>query len=226
MERPNTPRKSSTVARLFRLCAILTPVEWGAAIVLLCAFVDLAGHLMANQAFSFDLPLMQALRRLESSWLTVVMQVVSVSASVVGTTVFALVLCIIWWLAGRRPDAIALALGLIVSAALGQALKHIFCRPRPDLLPWLTATHGWSFPSGHTLNAVTLAGLLAWLIGRRLIGCRRCRGLRRGWVVQAVCRCPGVSVRRCSAADGAFQCHTSTRGDHATGSGVNRERIG
>jgi len=87
--------------------------------------------------------------------------------------VLALVLCMIWWQAGRRPDAIVLALGLAVSAALGQALKHIFARPRPDLLPWLTVTHGWSFPSGHTLNAVTLAGLLAWLIGRRLGGWRR-----------------------------------------------------
>jgi undecaprenyl-diphosphatase len=129
---------------------------------------------MANQAFSFDPPVMQALRYLESAWLTIVMQAVSVSASVVGTTVFALVLCIYWWCqAERRSDATALAIGLAVSAALGQALKYIFCRHRPDLLPWLAAAEGWSFPSGHTLNAVTLAGLLAYLIGRRLSGWRR-----------------------------------------------------
>ena len=125
---------------------------------------------------------MQALRRLQSPWLTIVMQVVSPSASVVGTTMFALALCIVWWRVGWRSDAIALAVGLIASAAPGQALKHIFCRPRPDLLPWLTVTHGWSFPSGHTLNAVTLAGLLAWLIGRRLGEWRR----------TALCVCIGL----------------------------------
>jgi undecaprenyl-diphosphatase len=142
-------------------------------VALLCAFAGLAGQVMGNRAFSFDLPAMQALRRLESSWLTIAMQVVTASASTLGTAALALVLCICWWRAGRRPDAIALALGLSVSAALGQALKGIFVRPRPDLLPWLTVTTGWSFPSGHTLNAATLASLLAWLVGQRSSGWRR-----------------------------------------------------
>ena len=163
----------SRAGRLSCLRATVVLVELTVALGLLCAFVGLAGRVMGEQAFVFDLLVMQALRRLESSWLTKAMQVVTVSASTVGTIVLALVLCIIWWRVGRRSDAIVLALGLIVSAALGQALKHIFVRPRPDLLPWLTAAHGWSFPSGHTLNAVTLDGLLAWLIGRRLGGWRR-----------------------------------------------------
>jgi len=56
---------------------------------------------------------------------------------------------------------------------LGQVLKHLFARPRPQLFPWLTGAGGWSFPSGHTLNAVVLGGLLVWLIGWRLSGWRR-----------------------------------------------------
>jgi undecaprenyl-diphosphatase len=142
--------------------------------VLLCAFASLAGNVIGNREFSFDLPAMRAVRHLESSWLTIAMQVVTASSSVLGTTVLALVLCIYWWRqVGRRPETIVLALGLAVSAALGQALKLVFARPRPHLLPWLTVAEGWSFPSGHTLNAVTLAGLLAWLIGRRASGWRR-----------------------------------------------------
>jgi undecaprenyl-diphosphatase len=141
--------------------------------VLLYAFAGLAGNVVDKQTFSFDLPAMQAVRYLESPWLTLVMQVVTVSASTWGTIVLALTLCIGLWLAGRRPEAIVLALGLVLSAALGQALKYAFVRPRPHLLPWLTVTRGWSFPSGHTLNAVTLSGLLAWLFGRRLSGWQR-----------------------------------------------------
>lgn len=174
MERMTISRESSKAERLPRLSATAALVEGAVAVVLLCAFVSLTGHLMAKQAFPFDLPVMWAIRHMESSWLTTVMQVVSASASAVGTTVFALALCIHWWRQPeRRSDATVLAVGLAASAALGQALKHIFVRPRPDLLPWLAAAEGWSFPSGHTLNAVTFAGLLSWLIGRRLSGWRR-----------------------------------------------------
>jgi undecaprenyl-diphosphatase len=142
-------------------------------LVLLCAFAGLAYPVIGNRAVPFDLPAMQAIRHLESPWLTFVMQWISASASGWATTALALALGICWWRqAGRRRKAIALALGLAVSAVLGQALKQIFARPRPHLLPWLTAASGWSFPSGHALNAATVAGLLAWLIGRRPSGWR------------------------------------------------------
>jgi undecaprenyl-diphosphatase len=122
---------------------------------------------------AFDLPVMQAAHRLSSPWLTGAMQAITVTASVLGTTALALVLCVRWWQAGRQSEAIALAATLAGSAALGQALKFIFARPRPHVFPWLTTAGGWSFPSGHTLNAVTLAALLAWLVGQRLSGRRR-----------------------------------------------------
>jgi undecaprenyl-diphosphatase len=167
MERTGTPKEPSKVALLSRLGQLAV------AVVLLCAFAGLANSVIGNRAFSFDLPVMQAVRHLESAWLTMAMQAITASASTLGTIVLALAFCIWWWRQARRPDAIVLALGLVVSAGLGQALKQVFARPRPHLLPWLTVTHGWSFPSGHTLNAVTLAGLLAWLMGRRLNGWRR-----------------------------------------------------
>jgi undecaprenyl-diphosphatase len=168
MERPGISRESSR-----KTIPSCTAVELAVVVALLCAFASLASSVVGNRALSFDQPVMQAIRHFESSWLTLVMQVVTASASVLGTTLLALALCICWWQAGRRSEAIALALGLAVSAALGQALKHVFARPRPRVLPLLSAADGWSFPSGHTLNAVTLAGLLAWLIGRRLGGWRR-----------------------------------------------------
>jgi len=59
------------------------------------------------------------------------------------------------------------------STALGQGLKALLARPRPHLFPWLTAAGGWSFPSGHTLTALVLSGILAWLLGRKLKDWRR-----------------------------------------------------
>ena len=48
------------------------------------------------------------------------------------------------------------------SLILGEALKEIFKRPRP-MLHHLDGAGGFSFPSGHTLGAFTLCGILLYL---------------------------------------------------------------
>ena len=143
------------------------------ALLLGYAFLALAAGVRAGQAFPFDRTMIDALPRLLSPRLIPAMRSITHSASTLGTIVLASGLCIHWWQTARRSEAIVLIITLAGSAGLGQALKLFFARPRPQLLPRLTTARGWSFPSGHTLNAVTLAGLLAWLIGRRMSGWRR-----------------------------------------------------
>jgi undecaprenyl-diphosphatase len=138
------------------------------------AFFELAVDVRAGDTFLFDRMLMDALQRLSSPWLTAAMLLITQSAAGSSTALLASALSAYWWLqARRRSEAIVLAITLAGSAILGWALKLAFVRPRPHLIPWLTAAGGWSFPSGHTLNAVVLAGLLAWLVGWRLGGWRR-----------------------------------------------------
>lgn len=165
-------------------------LSWSAglvlAAVLLYAFAELAGNVMTGTGFVFDSAWMSALHQLASPWLTSAMRLITHSASFLTTAGLALGLSLHWWRQdGRRVDAIVLCVALAGSAALGQGLKALFARPRPQLFAWLTAARGWSFPSGHTLNAVILAGLLTRLVGRRLRRWRRvvlgiCIGL---WVV-------------------------------------------
>ena len=173
MARTDTSGKLSGVVLTSDSRAVTALVELALAAALLGVFAGLAGNVISGQAFAFDLPVISAVHHLSSPWLTVVMQATSATASTLGTTALALVLCAHWWQVGRRPEAITLAVTLAGSAALGEALKLVFARPRPHLFSWLTTATGWSFPSGHTLNAVTLAGLLIWLVGRRLNGWRR-----------------------------------------------------
>ena len=144
------------------------------ALVLIYGFLALAADVRAGKAFPFDRTMMDALQRLLSPRLIPTVRLVTHSASVLGTIVLAVGLCIRWWQqVGRRPEAITFAVTLAGSAAVGQALKQVFARPRPRVYPWLTTAGGWSFPSGHTLNAVVLAGLLTWLVGGRMNGWRR-----------------------------------------------------
>ncbi|MDP9038651.1 MAG: phosphatase PAP2 family protein [Acidobacteriota bacterium] len=74
----------------------------------------------------------------------------------------------ILWLRGLRRDAALLSLGIGGSGALDLALKLHFRRVRPGV-PWALATeHSFSFPSGHSVGAVVLYGLLTYLVWSRL----------------------------------------------------------
>lgn len=141
--------------------------------VLSYLFSGLAANVLTGEEFAFDRPAMEALHSVSSARLTTGMHLITISASGPTTVTLALVLVIRWRQAGRHIEAVILVVTLAGSAALGQILKALFARPRPQVFPWMTAAGGWSFPSGHTLNAVVLGGLIAWLVGRRLSGWRR-----------------------------------------------------
>jgi len=144
------------------------------AAVLVCAFGVLASDVWAGEGFAFDQSVMEAVHTMASPWLTAVMRLVTASASGLVTSGLALGLGLRWWRqVRRRAEAITLLVTLAGSEGLGQGLKLLFARPRPQLFPWLTAARGWSFPSGHTLTATVLGGLLAWLMGWRLSGWRQ-----------------------------------------------------
>jgi membrane-associated phospholipid phosphatase len=144
------------------------------AAVLVCAFGVLASDVWAGEGFALDQSVMEAVHTMASPWLTAVMRLVTASASGLVTSGLALGLGLRWWRqVGRRAEVVTLLVTLAGSAGLGQGLKLLFARPRPHLFPWLTGARDWSFPSGHTLTATVLGGLLAWLMGRRLGGWRR-----------------------------------------------------
>ena len=72
----------------------------------------------------------------------------------------------------RKRHALVFVLVAVGGGALlSVALKHVFARPRPQVVPHLAQVTTTSFPSGHsTLSAVvylTLAALLAGLVERR-----------------------------------------------------------
>ena len=68
------------------------------------------------------------------------------------------------WLLRLRRDATLLLLGIGGSGLLDIALKLHFRRVRPDV-PWaLASEHSFSFPSGHSVGAVVLYGLVTYLL--------------------------------------------------------------
>jgi undecaprenyl-diphosphatase len=72
----------------------------------------------------------------------------------------------------RRAEAVFVALALVGTLVLNNALKEAFQRPRPGFA-WAEALPEFSFPSGHAMNSfvtyVALA-LIAWRLGGRRVG--------------------------------------------------------
>lgn len=144
------------------------------AVMLGGAFGELASDVWTGEGFAYDQALMMAVHSLASPWLTAVMRVITTSASGLVAVGVALVLAGYWWRqVGRWAEAVVLLATLAGSAVVGQGLKILLACPRPHLFPWLTAAGGWSFPSGHTLTAIVLGGMLAWLLGQKLTDWRR-----------------------------------------------------
>jgi len=93
-----------------------------------------------------------------------------------GVAVLTLVILAVagYLLLGEKYRAMWLVLGATVSGLiLSVALKHVYERPRPHLVPYLSGTFTTSFPSGHSmLSAIvylTLGTLLARVVEDRRI---------------------------------------------------------
>jgi undecaprenyl-diphosphatase len=77
----------------------------------------------------------------------------------------AAVLIAILFFARRHAD-IGLVFGGLIVVGMGNGLKLIVDRPRPDYQIIEPFASGLSFPSGHSLLAVILGGLLVYLVGQ------------------------------------------------------------
>ncbi|HEV2646297.1 MAG TPA: phosphatase PAP2 family protein [Acidobacteriaceae bacterium] len=115
-----------------------------------------------------DLQLMQIIHAYQSPGLTRL----ALGLSFIGSPLalgpcIALSAMILWALKLRR-DAIVLVTAIGGAALLDTALKLHFRRIRPTV-PWaLVAEHSFSFPSGHSVGAVVLYGIITYLIWSHL----------------------------------------------------------
>ena len=78
----------------------------------------------------------------------------------------AAVLILVIWLLRRQAKRLALwaATTMVVGGLLGPLLKLLVGRHRPDLLDPVARAAGFSFPSGHALNAALAAGVFVLVL--------------------------------------------------------------
>lgn len=142
--------------------------------VLIVASLALGIAATGGYLTGFDRPVFKALaltRAHSSAWTITVAQVVTWlgSASVRSAYIFAAILV----LAVRRHwrDTLLFVVVVAVTVVTDTALKEIFGRIRPALVPWLDDPANLSYPSGHSANSTVVLLLAALLIAdKRLVG--------------------------------------------------------
>jgi undecaprenyl-diphosphatase len=172
------------IARIHSLIQAVREQGWwvlGAVLLIgaaLNGFAELADEVSDGETHAFDRAVMLALREtgepedpLGPAWVEFVARDVTAlggTAVLVLLTIAALGFLL---LSRRWGAAIFLALSMLGGTLLSNALKSIFDRPRPDLVPHAVEVSSASFPSGHAmLSAVaylTLGALVAEVLPQR-----------------------------------------------------------
>lgn len=80
---------------------------------------------------------------------------------------WAIILVAIFYLKKWKSESLLVAGNLSLAGILIVSLKHLYQRPRPEILH-LVEEEGFSFPSGHSLAVTLLIGSLIIILGQRV----------------------------------------------------------
>ncbi|WP_251551814.1 phosphatase PAP2 family protein [Neobacillus muris] len=138
------------------------------SVVCLIGFSLLALQISGNSLLHFDRQMISFIQGFETPWLTSLMKFFSFIGSV-PVVILLCLLCmyILYKLLHHYSELLLFISVAIGSAVLNLMLKLIFHRARPDLHQ-LVEISGYSFPSGHAMNAFTVYGIFAFLMWRHL----------------------------------------------------------
>jgi undecaprenyl-diphosphatase len=138
---------------------------------MLAIFIKLSGEVMDGETHAFDEALLRALRNpndladpIGPTWLEHIVRDVTSLGSFTVVTLVTLGAIGYLLIDGKRAAALFVLVAVAGGAVLSELLKHVFARPRPELVAHLVDVQTASFPSGHAmLSAVTFLTLGALL---------------------------------------------------------------
>jgi len=116
----------------------------------------------------FDRSIIASVQGMETPGLTLIMKCFTFIGSAPFVVVLSLfLLFFLYKVLHHRMELILFVYAVIGSALLNQFLKQFFHRVRPDLHR-LIEIGGYSFPSGHAMNAFTVYTVIAFLLWRHI----------------------------------------------------------
>ncbi|MGO1713192.1 MAG: phosphatase PAP2 family protein [Senegalia sp. (in: firmicutes)] len=127
-------------------------------------FIEIAEEVIEKEVQNFDSNIISFLNEYSSSFLDQFFKVITELGSVWFLTAGTLIVSLILFFKEKKKlDTLFLIITVAGSGVLIKALKNIFKRERPSIIPNIDAV-GFSFPSGHAMGSITFYGFLIYLI--------------------------------------------------------------
>jgi undecaprenyl-diphosphatase len=134
------------------------------SILSLIVFSFLVYIISAKKIVQFDSAIISFVQGFESPGLTSIMKLFSIIGDTPAVIVLSLVvLLFLYFVLKHRTELILFVAAIIGSVVLNLILKYSFQRARPDIHR-LVEIAGYSFPSGHAMNACTVYTITSFLL--------------------------------------------------------------
>ena len=158
-------RDTFRLMRLLRkrkLFGVLLLVGLAVALVTTSGLVELHEEILEATSLQRDQAIQSWVHGLASPTLTEVMRGLSwIGSPFVLAPAVALAAALLWW-RKFKDDAVLVTAAALGGVALDEVMKLHFQRSRPDL-PWaFVHEHSFSFPSGHSVLAIVMYGVIVY----------------------------------------------------------------
>lgn len=135
--------------------------------MLILSFNFITYHVIKGNSMGIDEKIMMHIKPLETNISTYIMKLFSFIGSTIPVIIISLILLIIIYLLYKKRQEVYLFMVVLVgSTAINQLVKFIIKRERP--ISHLVIESGYSYPSGHTMAAVSLYGIITFLFWRHI----------------------------------------------------------
>ena len=174
------------------LFGTLLLVGFAAALVATFGLVELHDEILKASFEQHDQAIQAWIHGFARPMLTDLMRGLSLIGSPFATApAVALAAGLLWW-RGMKDDAVLVAAAAFGAAALDEVMKLHFKRQRPDV-PWaFVHEHSFSFPSGHSVLAFVMYGVIVYKTQDKL----RSKWAKAALMLGALLMVVGIGVSR------------------------------
>lgn len=111
----------------------------------------------------FDNLAINYVSQIRNTFLNKLFVIISKSGDTIFAIIFTVLVFFFFYITKRKRDGYFYAITILIIALISQGIKFIIKRPRPTG-KWLVYIGGYSFPSGHSILAMTTALLIIYFI--------------------------------------------------------------
>jgi undecaprenyl-diphosphatase len=152
--------RESTAIRLFLGFALAALVLWAVGWLVTGPYK----YLVAG----FDSNIRYTMRQIQSPMWTALFLTVTKLGSTIYLSLIGVALGIVLIVLRRFRSLFFFIVAMVGQAALHHGFKFLFARPRPSALINYRTLESFSFPSGHAVAALSLYGMIAWIVTREI----------------------------------------------------------